>query len=360
MSVSLADRIAETAPRSELVDSIESLSCFADMTPAEWLAAVSSLHPVFTSDLAWLTRSERNWVFGAAKEHIKNALTKFYPGEYVEKVHLEPALDPFVKWLESLSDGEVVQFSWDVIAWRPSLGWTHAWYPVRRMQESGRLAGPASKENIETAVTIAEEAKAISSRPKGRWRFVQWDSDSRTYLESLEDSSYLVRAASAFAIGAMLWGCHSEGDGCGAPAGTEMLDFIQKQEQKRAGVAGPFLQGADWLSFVFDNEWLTPAGYDMRAWFLETLRTSAREPDVPHLISLESWAHEFFSCDAAAIDTMLDMGREHLAVLTATEEPRCIAQLMPLLTKMSQSSHRRCDPGVFESAAHTRGDELFR
>ena len=120
-----------------------------------------------------------------------------------------------------------------------------------------------------------------------------------------------------------------------------MLDFIQKQERKRAGVAGAFLQGADWLSFAFDNEWLIPAGYDMRAWFLETLRTSSRERDVPTIIPLEFWAHEFFSCDAAAIEEMLNMGREHLALLTATEEPQCIDRLLPLLTKMSQSPSPR-------------------
>jgi hypothetical protein len=181
----------------------------------------------------------------------------------------------------------------------------------------------------------------MRSWPDGRWRFVQWNSDSQTYFKSLEDPSYLVRAASACALGALLWGCYSKGDGCGAPAGTEMLAFIQKQEQRRAGVAGPFLTGADWLSFVFHKEWLTPVDFDMRAWFLDTLKTSSKEPDVPTLIPLEFWAHEFFSCDTAAIEEILKMGREHLAVFTATEEPECIDRLMPLLTNMSQSSNPR-------------------
>ncbi len=331
----------EKASRDDLLTSIRASRFRAGMKPKKWLATASLLHPIFTSDLAWLTRSDRRWVFSVVKEHIQNALTKFYPGEYVETAHLEQAFDPFVKWLEALPDGEVVRFNWDVMAWRPSLGWTYAWYPVRRMQDSGRLAGPISRENIETAVAIAEEAKGIASRPKGKWRFVQWESDSQTYFKSLEDPSYLVRSASAYALGAILWGCYSKGDGCGAPDGTEMLDFIQKQEQKRAGVGGPFLTGADWLSFVFDKEWLTPVDFDMRAWFLETLRTSAKEPDVPTLIPLEFWAHEFFSCDAAAIEEILKMGRERLAVFTATEEPECIDRLLPLLTKMSQSSNPR-------------------
>jgi len=349
MSVSLADRIAEKATRSDLVDSVEALSCSAGMTLEKWLTAVSSLNQVFTSDLVWLTQSERAGVLWAAEQRIKDALTKFYPShEHIEEEHLKQSLDPFVKWFETKSDNAVVDFSWKVMAWQPRSGRRDALYPVRRMENSGRLAGPISKENIDIAVTIVEEAKAIGRWPEGRWRFVQWDSDSRTYFKSLEDPSYLVRAASAYALGAMLWGCYSEGNGCGVPAGTEMLDFIQKQEQKHAGVAGAFLQGADWFSYVFDNGWLTPAGYDMRAWFLETLRTSSREPQVPELISLEFWAHEFFSCDALAIEKILDMGREYLAVLTATEEPRCIDQLMPLLTKMSQSANPRVAGAIQE------------
>ena len=44
-------------------------------------------------------------------------------------------------------------------------------------------------------------------------------------------------------------------------------------------------------------------------WFLEVLRTSEREPDVPHEQSLEFYAHEFFSGDAEAIEEFIRMGR---------------------------------------------------
>jgi len=342
MPESLANQIAGNASRDELLKSIRASQCRLGMEPKEWLAAVSSLQPLFPSDLAWLTLSDRRRILSVAKECIKDALTQFFPSrEHIAEDDLKPALDPFVTWLESSSDDDILRFSWDLIAWRTQLGWTDSWYPVRRMERSGRLAGAISREHIETAVTIVEEAHCIRSWPKNRWQFVHWDSHAETYFKSLEDPSYLVRAASAHALGALLCGCHSEGNGCGAPTGSEMLDFVQKQEQKRPGVAGPFLTGANWLAYIFDNQWLTPTAYDMRAWFLETLRSSSREPNVPHLIPLEFWAHEFFSCDAAAIEEILNMGREHLAVLTATEEPECIDRLLPLLTKMSQSSNPR-------------------
>ena len=190
----------------------------------------------------------------------------------------------------------------------------------------------------------------MDSWPQGRWRFLQWNSGAQTHLKSLEDPSYLVRAASANALGAMLRGCWIEADGCGAPSLSEMLDFIQKQEQNRSGVAGPFLQGAGLLDDMTEwlTEWPKRGDFDMRAWLLETLRTSSKETDKPHFISLEFFAHELFCCDADAIEEMLSMGREYAAVLTATEQPKCIERLLPLLTKMSQSSNPRVADAIKE------------
>jgi len=237
------------------------------------------------------------------------------------------------------------------MAWRPIRGYTSAWHPVRMMAHSGRLASDISKENIDIAISIVEENRARALWPQGRWRFLQWNSGSQTYLKSLEDPSYLVRAASAEALGGMPRGCWIEGDGCDAPTITELLNSIQKQEQKRAGVAGAFLQGADFLDKSFDEwlaEWPGAPNFDMRGWFLETLRTSSRETDKPHFISLEFFAHELFCCDPDAIAEMLSMGREYAAVLTATEQPKCIERLLPLLTKMSQSSNPRVANAIKE------------
>lgn len=73
--------------------------------------------------------------------------------------------------------------------------------------------------------------------------------------------------------------------------------------------------------------------------FLDTLRTSSREPSLPHMQSLEFYAHEFFYKDAAAIKEMLLMGREYLAVMTATEDPEVISILEPLLQEMANSEN---------------------
>jgi hypothetical protein len=62
------------------------------------------------------------------------------------------------------------------------------------------------------------------------------------------------------------------------------------------------------------------------------------EPHVPHIQTLEFYAHELFASDVNAIREFLKMGRRHLAVMTATEEPNAIPELLPVLTEMAASS----------------------
>ena len=66
------------------------------------------------------------------------------------------------------------------------------------------------------------------------------------------------------------------------------------------------------------NDWAGDSAYDYRAWFLNVLRTSERELDMPHE-QLEFYAHEFFSGDAEAIEEFIGMGRKKLALMAATE-----------------------------------------
>jgi hypothetical protein len=90
------------------------------------------------------------------------------------------------------------------------------------------------------------------------------------------------------------------------------MKFFQREEQKNAGVVGPFLHGAQWsLDWPGDKE------YDYRSWFLETLRNSSQERIVPHIQSLDFYAHEYFDGDMPAVEEMLKAGRMELANLTA-------------------------------------------
>lgn len=96
--------------------------------------------------------------------------------------------------------------------------------------------------------------------------------------------------------------------------------MIQNREAIAPGIAGPFLNGANWS--VAPEEWAQFGGdIDMKSWFIETLRVSSVEPKVPHIQTLEFYAHELFAFDVDAVREFWKMGRCDLAVMTATEEP---------------------------------------
>ena len=126
----------------------------------------------------------------------------------------------------------------------------------------------------------------------------------------------------------------------GAPRLGDLLSLIQTRETETLGIAGPFLHGARWS---VEPEWSSfSAGVDMGAWFVETLAKSGLEPSVPHIQSLEFYAHELFAFDANAIRQFMKMGRTYLAVMTATGAPGAIDELLPLLDEMAASDR----PGV--------------
>lgn len=122
---------------------------------------------------------------------------------------------------------------------------------------------------------------------------------------------------------------------------SNILAMIQNREAIAPGIAGPFLNGANWS--VAPEEWAQFGGdIDMKSWFIETLRVSSVEPKVPHIQTLEFYAHELFAFDVDAVREFWKMGRCDLAVMTATEEPNAIPEMLPVLRAMAASG----DPAV--------------
>ena len=146
-----------------------------------------------------------------------------------------------------------------------------------------------------------------------------------------------MRGVAATALGTFFARVSEYATDSSTPSLPDMLTFVQEREAQTPGIAGGFLQGAGWS--MDEGIW---EGLDMKSWFLETLRQSRPEPKTPHVQTLEFYAHEFFAFDAEAIRELLNMGRKHLAVMTATEEPNAIPTLRPLLDEMAASD----DPAI--------------
>ena len=326
------------APAGEFIDwltpPLSKLSGIdADMD--EWMDLVV---PVANriGDLDWLTDKERIRVQRSILKFVQLAFTKHGFPARPYSLPLREHFNEFVACLESMPDPVVVQFCWNLRAY--DVMQTPA--PVWWLHGSGRLSGEISYENLSLAVTTVKEGNTMfRCWEESRWAVARWERDHQPYLELLSHSSYLVRPAAATVLGNLYFGISTKAPGNPIPPLPEILNMIQQHEIETPGVAGPFLQGAWWDA---TTEPLWDIDFDMKTWFLETLRKSARERDVPQMLTLEFYAHELFSLDADAIREFLGMGRKNLAVLTATQEPYRIPEMLPVLNEMASSD----DPSV--------------
>jgi hypothetical protein len=317
-----------------------------DVTEEEWLAGTKIVGDA-TAELG---------LYPAGVWFIRDAITKSWPSRYIEEAKLEGSLRSFVSWLDTQKDATVLDFCWDLLA-VPKGGARGHRFPVLWMKSSGRLRGEISFDNLQLAVALAEEGEIMRSWPEERWRVVRWTRDSAPYLQFMDHSSYLVRAAAADCLGHLFRGCAQKPSVEAAPPTAEMMEFLRQSERRNAGVAGPFLFRAQWGS----PGWPGDRNYDYRSWFMDVLRTSERGRYVPHELDLEFFAHEYFSSDADAIEEFLLMGRRNLAVMAATECPEAMDDLLPLLQKMAASDDPQVARAITEylaDGAASRGFEV--
>ena len=93
-------------------------------------------------------------------------------------------------------------------------------------------------------------------------------------------------------------------------------------------------------------------------------RESARRGRTVSPGSLEFYAHEWFARDADGIREFLKMGRSELAVMTATEDPGAIHELLPVLNEMLGSSDIRVTAAIrdylAEHSTHAGSQHLHK
>jgi hypothetical protein len=317
------------ASRAEFQEWFRAFSEPRGLSPAAWMELVPPVAQAVI-DLHWMPESDRGMVTRCILDFVQRAFTVWTPAD---PGAAREVVEDFVCWVESLSDDAVVRFCWDLLSYDR----THTPDPVWWLKRSGRLSGAISYDSLVLAVALADEVDAMYWWPKERWNVVNWDSCSAPYLELLSHTSYLVRAAASYAVGRVYFGVQTKTEGRQGPPLSGVLTMIQERESITPGIAGPFLDGTNW-SFA-PEEWdHFGGGIDMKSWFIETLRESGLEPQVPHIQTLEFYAHELFASDANAIREFLRMGRRDLAVMTATQEPNAIPALLPVLTEMAASS----------------------
>ncbi|MBC7925835.1 MAG: hypothetical protein H7039_09275 [Bryobacteraceae bacterium] len=324
--------LARRAPTLEFLKWFRAYPAPEALSGPEWMELVPPVAEA-VADLAWMTKPHRASVERCILDFVQHAFTVLWRPEEHSASNVRETLKGFVIWLESLPDKTVVRFCWDLLSNCRSFTPEPVWW----LKHSGRLSGAISYNSLALAVALADEGDAMYWWPPERWSVVYWETGSVPYLELLNHSSYLVRASASFVLGRVFYGVHTETSSGRAASLSSILAIIRDREVITAGVAGPFLQGANWS--IEPETWSSfGRDFDIKSWFMETLRDSAREPEAPHLQTLEFYAHELFHSDGNAIRKFLQMGRRELAVMTATEEPEAIPELLPLLREMSMSS----------------------
>ncbi len=335
MASSIQELLDQRAECSSLLAALRAPSLVPALGATEWIQAVSAVATVTKSELEWLSKDDRLFVHHAVTSYVKKALTEFYPGPSVSNSEMKTALGDFTDWIASQDDRHVLDFAWDVMEYQPRRQGTSALDPVRWLRRSGRLARDLAYDCLELAVTFRDEAENMYWWPDERWDLADWGRDSQVYVQSMSHPSYVVRGWAAKVLGCLYLNC-ARSRRINTPPIAEILQWVHEQQLIHAGIAGAFLNGAgwsiemeDWSAFLED--------FDLRSWFLDTLRLAKPEPDIPHVLTIEFYAHEFFDLDEDAIREMLRMGRRYLAVMTATDRPEAIDRMMGVLQEMANS-----------------------
>ena len=331
----LESRIGRFASADELAELAAQCQVYPGLDPSDWKDCVSALARIASESFPWLQAGEGSILrYGAARQ-VALALTDCWPfqPDAIEEDELKDLIGFYVNWIATQSDERVCSFCWVILRAQPRRQGSPAQAPIYWLMRQGRLKGDIEMSALELAVTLTDEETAMFWWPDDRWAIADWPTNSKPYTHFLDHPSSLVRAAAAKALGRLHTGLRDRFD---TPSITQLLTEMQAREIASPGVAGPFLEGADW---GIDDWSDLLAGFDMRSWFLNTLRQSDKEPDWPEAQALEFYAQEFLCSDGAAIEELLEMGREDLALMTVTNIPDNVELLRPVLERMARSNN---------------------
>lgn len=309
--------LEEKANRGVLTGAIEDR-----VTQVPWADVVRDIAMVATHELDWMPSGERDWTRHNAIGAIHELLNARWPPSCVKPHELERALGAFTEWLARQGDQEVLSFCWK------ELKNSRCDFLMRKLRELDCLSGDLAFPSLRLAHALAQDVEAMTHWPSDRWEWAAWERDSVPYFKAIAHESYVVRMWAARAIGLL----HMH---VGTESTTELLDWVRNLEGTSPGVAGSFLCGASW---PYDRPVSdVDRGY-MRQWFLDCLRVGGTVT-VPHIQSLEFYAHEYFYRDADAIREMLRMGRTELAIQTVTKDDSARGVLDEVLQEMANSDN---------------------
>ena len=171
-----------------------------------------------------------------------------------------------------------------------------------------------------------------------------WNYCFRNLVPLLDHQNYLKRAEGAKKLGQYY--CNLSGSLRNAPPLVDSLNLIAEKEVVQRGVAGAFVNGLDksclglgCLHADYKND-LEKYKFDPRVWVLDILRHSkGEELYTPNAQSFDFYVHEYFDSNPEAINELIDMGREELALDAATEPDTKVPNMQVVLKRLVKSKN---------------------
>ena len=248
------------------------------------------------------------------------------------EMNLKPLFDFYNYWITKGSD--FIHTEWKVLTkgypvfknifrnWMKEL-------EVKEFKQEGYLEG------FELAVKLDE---LIEKQGYGKENF-SWQYCKINFLPLLDKKHIMVRAGAARNLGRFYY-YSSEDEIKKAPSLPEILEILKQKEIENAGVVGPFIDGLDYCGIsTLLAETIKKENFDLTNWILDVLKKSKTEPYFPNAQPLWFYAHEYFCYIPEAVEELIKMGREELAIYSATDHPGKIEGMEPVLLKLTKSKN---------------------
>ena len=163
-----------------------------------------------------------------------------------------------------------------------------------------------------------------------------WHYCENELIGLLDSENYMIRAGAAVKLGEFFALGNENG------RLKVMLELIAKKESKRRGVAGGFIEGLDDSCqglYCLESSYLSD--FDTKNWVFQILeKNNDIEMYTPNAQSLDFYIHEFFDYDPDAVNRLIDLDREALALETAMESGQKVKGMERPLLRLSLSKNK--------------------
>ena len=258
-------------------------------------------------------QGQRTWNFSMASGAIQTVVCSVITFSPMMRA-IEPHVRTYLNWLARRPLYFLVSNLWKLYESEfPDARGFHQWH--QELLQSKTLPADFRREDFRLAIALRKERDAISRSLKARWSGWQWPRDVEQYKALLSLPSPLVRANAALVVGALYQTAYEVNGADSVPPLAEILDWLNEEESRGTGVAGAFLQGAE---FGMDDPWTSHSQIDIRDWMLRTLAVGP-EPEFTGCQRLSFHAHEYLEPSEEILRHLVASGREDAALMLAGE-----------------------------------------